>query len=818
MDHVVADVEVAGADLQPRKFAFAIPLKPRDACADWAQAQANLRRTIRSIRNAHGGDDAIIAVACHEPPDLGAEAGVEILTAPFPAPVAQSTGKYDKARKRRFAGAWLRRELGGEDVYVMFLDADDLIHRDLLRHAFAHGQGSYLIDQGYVFDSASGVLWRRGTDFHQICGSSFVCAFGPEDLPTSWEDDTAPFAQFGVGPDQRDHHEYDQVAAELGRPAADVPFPGVLYLVNHPESRWAQRTGDWRRPRVVDDLIWPRAAAAVLSEEFGAPDLAEQKASAGRTAVSLTKRFAERAAAGVARRAPRLRGGDSTRGLSHVRQVISTDAIGSDLDSGGLRAKVRSGLGWKLMTFLFGQGTQSAVSILLAHLLVPRDFGVAGMAIAFTSLAAVFADLGLGTALIQKKTLTEEDRSTVFMINVGGGAALTLIGVALSPAVAAFFSNSQVMPLFAVLSCSFFISSLGQTQAALLTREMSYRSLELRTIAATLVGAAASVSLAVAGFGPWAIIANALCTSAASTLFLWTVSPWRPRLNAFSRSSFRLLGSFGFKMLLIRVLLFVNLNGDNLLIGRYLGSAALGVYAVAYNLMLLPASRITAPARDVLYSAFVRLQNEPRRMGEAWLRINSINASVLVPAFFGLIVLAPDVVPGVLGQKWHAAVPVLEFLSVAGIAQSLQAFNGQVYQALGLPGYFLRFMYFSTAVTFSAFVIGLHWGVSGVAASFAAARTIVLIANTIHMERLIKLGLWRIFRSYVAVVVRAGAMAAAVFLGRRALLDLGVGLGPRLALLVAGGAVLYLALMALTARGVVRDLRSGLTRRVATTT
>lgn len=497
-----------------------------------------------------------------------------------------------------------------------------------------------------------------------------------------------------------------------------------------------------------------------------------------------------------------------------VRQMISTDAIGSELESGGLRGKVRSGLGWKLMTFLFGQGTQSAVSILLAHLLVPRDFGLAGMAIAFSTLATTFSDLGLGVALIQRKTLSEEDRSTVFWLNVSGGAAFTLLGVALSPLVAAFFSNPRVMPLFAVLSSSFLISALGQTQAALLTREMSYRSLELRTIAATLVGAVVAVSLAVAGFGPWAIIAQVICTSGASTLLLWVVSPWRPRLGAFSRDSFRTLGSFGSKALLIRMLLYINMNGDNLLIGRYLGSAALGIYAVAYNVMLLPASRITAPVRDVLYSAFVRLQNEPRRMGEAWLRVNNVNASLLVPAFFGLLVVAPDVVPVVLGHKWHAAVPVLEFLSIAGIAQSFVAFNGQVYQALGLPGYFLRFMYFSTGVTFSAFVIGLQWGVTGVAASFAAARTIVLVANTIHMERLIKLGLWRTIRSYLEVILRAGAMAAAVFLGRRLLLDLGVSAAPRLAVVTVAGTLLYLALLVVTAPELVRDVRGGLGRRV----
>lgn len=532
---------------------------------------------------------------------------------------------------------------------------------------------------------------------------------------------------------------------------------------------------------------------------------------------SLVRDGIRQAVGGIVRRAGAGRGDPALRRRGRVRQLISTETIGAELDSGGLRERVRSGLGWKLATFLFGQGTQSLVAILLAHLLVPRDFGLAGMAIAFSGLAAVFSDLGLGRALIQKKTLSEQDRSTVFWINVGGGAALTLLGIALSPVVAAFFSNPRVMPLFAALSCSYLLSSLGQTQATLLTREMSFRSLELRTIVATLVGAAAAVSLAVAGFGPWAIIAQVLCTSGASTLLLWTVSPWRPQFT-FSRHSFRTLGSFGFKTLLIRGLSYVNLNGDNLLIGRYIGSVALGVYAVAYNVMLLPMSRITAPIRDVFYAAFVRLQNEPRRMGEVWLRVNNLTASLIVPAFLGLVVVAPDFVPVVLGPRWDPAIRVLQFLSIGGIAQNLMGINGQVYQALGLPGLLLRFSVFSTAVTFGAFVIGLHWGVVGVAASFAAARMVILIANTIQMSGLVELSVWHVLRSYLAIIWRAGAMAAVVFAGRLALIHVGLPIALRLVVESLGGAVFYLALTAVAAPGLVRDLRSGLRGRVPATT
>jgi O-antigen/teichoic acid export membrane protein len=225
-----------------------------------------------------------------------------------------------------------------------------------------------------------------------------------------------------------------------------------------------------------------------------------------------------------------------------------------------------------------------------------------------------------------------------------------------------------------------------------------------------------------------------------------------------------------------------------------------------------------APVRDVLYAAMVRLQKDPRRLGEAWLRVNTMTASLLAPLFLGLIVTAHDFIPVVLGRKWDAAIPVLELLSVGGVAQSLQAYNGQVYQALGLPGRFLRFMYFSTGVTFSAFVVGLHWGVSGVAGSFAVARSIVLIANTVQLSPLVELSIWRVFRSYAALIARAGVMAAAVAAVRLALIHLGVPAGPRLAALVAVGGAVYLALTLVVAPELVRDLRSGLRGRVPVTT
>jgi hypothetical protein len=219
-------------------------------------------------------------VACHDEPDLaGFESFVEIARVPFPPPSDHTLeGGKDKARKRWFAAAQLRLMLDGAECYVMFLDADDLVHRDLPAYIVGRGRGSYLLERGYMHDGASGLLWQVRSGFHLICGSSFICAFRADELPRAWDDRSSPFTQFGSRPEQRGHSEYDAVAADLGRPSVRVPFPAVVYLANHSESRWGNRTGNRRQALAARDFVWPRRATRLLRDEFGAPDLAARSA------------------------------------------------------------------------------------------------------------------------------------------------------------------------------------------------------------------------------------------------------------------------------------------------------------------------------------------------------------------------------------------------------------------------------------------------------------------------------------------------------------------------------------------------------------
>jgi O-antigen/teichoic acid export membrane protein len=475
--------------------------------------------------------------------------------------------------------------------------------------------------------------------------------------------------------------------------------------------------------------------------------------------------------------------------------------------SADLRSKVVSGLGWKLFSQVVAVGSRFVLAIVLAHFLTPHELGLAGMALVFTGFANIFADLSLGAALVQRTTISSDDLSTAFWTNLAAGAALWALGVGLAPYVAHFFSTPAVTPLFEASASLAFLYSLIVTQTAVLTREMDFRSLEIRTIFSTLAGGAVAVSLAATGFGAWAIVGQAICTAVVSAALLWSLSSWRPTA-AYSLASLRTLGSFGGQTVFSRILSYASLNADNLLIGRYIGSAGLGIYSIAYTVMFTPLQQIAQPVQQVLFPAFAKVKADTERLGQAWLRGNQLVGALLVPALLGMAVVAPDFVPTVFGPRWHASIPVLQLLCLAGVAESFKMLNWSMLQATGQTGRLLRFMSFSTAITLAAFVGGLTWGVVGVAGLFAVARTITLVVYTWTTCRTIELPISRFARLVAWVLSSALPMTACLLGGRALLVHEHVPAATRLAVLIVVGAAVYVATIALRDPTMIKDARA----------
>jgi O-antigen/teichoic acid export membrane protein len=451
------------------------------------------------------------------------------------------------------------------------------------------------------------------------------------------------------------------------------------------------------------------------------------------------------------------------------------------------------GLVWVGASQVGLQLTRAVVAIAVARMLTPDEYGLAALALVFSSLVLVFSDLALGAALIQRKALSAVDRDTAFWVTAASGVFFSVIGVALAEPIAALYGEPEAAPLLAVLSGTFFIAAIGAPQQSLMIRDMDFRRVEMLPMAGAVGGGIAGVVVAAMDGGAWAIITQYVVGTLMTTGLVWLRSSWRPRF-AFSLASLRDLGSFSIYMLGHRLLYYVQMNGDRFLIGRFLGTSALGVYAVAYNTMLVPASKIGGPLQRVFSPAFSRIQDEPERIAAMWARVTRLMAAVSVPALAGLVVVAPDFIPVVLGDHWENAVPVVQILAWVGIVQALQTLNSDILMARDRTRTMFRFSLVVTAGHLIAFSIGLQWGVVAVAAGYAISTTLIEPYQTVLAARALGVSPMVFFRSVSGVFQAALGMCAAVLVVRLTLVDAGAGELVRLLACISTGAVVYLAL------------------------
>ncbi len=476
---------------------------------------------------------------------------------------------------------------------------------------------------------------------------------------------------------------------------------------------------------------------------------------------------------------------------------------------GSLRGRVLAGLAWKGGGSLARQLLRIAVTVVLARLLSPHAYGLAAMAIVFATLVEILGDLALGAALVQRPQLSDVDRSTAFWTSIGGGAVFTVLGIAAAGPLASFYGTPAVRPLLIVMSFSFLITAAGATQAALLTRDLNFRGLELRLTGGAVAGAAIAVVLAVRGAGAWALIAQQVAAALVATILVWRFSRWRPRFE-FSLASLRDLGGFSGRVFGTRLLFYANRNADNVLIARFVGASALGAYTIAYNLMLLPSNQIAAPVQQVLYPAFSRLQHDAKRVAAAWLAVNRLVGAITLPLLAGLAAVAPDFVSVVLGPKWHAAARVIQVLAWVGMLQSLQSLNSSILQARDRTHELLRYGIVVCSASLTAFVVGLHWGLVGVAVAYAVSSTIVEPYYTWLTARAVGISVFALPRALSGVAQATLGMTAVVLLARFALVDAGT--APRLVACIAAGIASYVPLCVWRVPEVRQLFRSALLR------
>ena len=381
-------------------------------------------------------------------------------------------------------------------------------------------------------------------------------------------------------------------------------------------------------------------------------------------------------------------------------------------------------LGGMLWTFS-GTGVQAVVQVLvtmaLGRLLTPAEFGVMGAAVVVIALSQIVSQVGVGPAIVQRKDLDDSHIRTAFTISGGLGFVLGAALWLAAPALAAFYRIPEVEPVFRGMALLFPIDGLNTVGESLLSRQLRFRLFVALDVGCYIVGyACIGVFLAWQGYGVWALVAANLSQVTLRTIamYLATRHSLRPGLDL--RATKDLL-SFGFGHSLAQVALVLSQQGDNMVVGRWLGSAALGIYGRAYSLMVMPATVFGKIVNRVLFPVMAHVQDERARLAGAYERALAIVALISLPVSAALWVVAPEFIPALLGPQWTAAVlPFrlftcgLFFRMSSKITDVCVKAAGAVYSRALIQGVY------AVLVVAAAF-IGQHWGIGGVAVAVSIA-------------------------------------------------------------------------------------------------
>jgi O-antigen/teichoic acid export membrane protein/glycosyltransferase involved in cell wall biosynthesis len=394
----------------------------------------------------------------------------------------------------------------------------------------------------------------------------------------------------------------------------------------------------------------------------------------------------------------------------------------------GLKEKtIRGGLakvGAQAATFSLRFGSL----MVLARLLDPRDFGLVGMVTAFTGILNLFRDFGLSAAAVQRLKVTEEQVSTLFWINLLVGAGLTLLVVAMAPFIAAFYREPRLLWVTVILASGFIVNAAGVQHSSLLQRQMRFTTMAGIDVLSLAVSITIGIAMALRGYGYWSLVATALVPTLVTTTCFWIVAAWipgKPQRGTGLRSMLR----FGGTLTLNGIVVYIAHNLDKVLLGRWWGAQAVGIYGRAFTLINIPTDNLNTAAGEVAFPALSRVQDDPVRLKRYFLKGYALVLALTVPITIACALFANDLIPVVLGPKWHEAIPIFRLLSPTILI--LAFINPLIWLvlSLGMVGRSLRVGSVYAPIVIAGCVAGLPYGPKGVAIGYSTVLTLWFIPH-----------------------------------------------------------------------------------------
>lgn len=373
------------------------------------------------------------------------------------------------------------------------------------------------------------------------------------------------------------------------------------------------------------------------------------------------------------------------------------------------RKSVLSNLFWRFSERTAAQGVSFVVSIVLARMLTPEDYGLVGLITVFISIATVFVSSGFGSALIQKENVTQTDYSSVFFFSIVMGVVMYVSLLFTAPVIANFYKEPSLISIIRVLALSLIIGGINSVQQAYVSRTMQFKRFFYSTIIGTAISAIIGIYMAYRGAGVWALVAQTLSNQIIDTCILWFTVKWRPTLE-FSMSEMKKMFKYGWKLLFSTLIDTVYNNLYSLVIGKFYSAKDLGYYNRGRNIPNIVITNINGSIQSVMFPAFSNCQGDKIKLKSMVRRSIVTSTYIIMPAMIGLAAVAEPLTVLLLTEKWLPSVPFMQFSCFILAFWPIHTTNLQAINAVGRSDIFLKLEIIKKIIGFSIMIISIPYG------------------------------------------------------------------------------------------------------------
>lgn len=427
-----------------------------------------------------------------------------------------------------------------------------------------------------------------------------------------------------------------------------------------------------------------------------------------------------------------------------------------------LKKQALSGFLWSSLQLLGTQGLGLLVSLILARLLLPAEFGLIAMLGIFMGIGSTLISGGLTQSLIRSENLDEEDYSTVFYFNLIGSILVYLLIFSTAPLIAEFYRQPLLTIIVRVYSITFIINAFSAVQIARLTKKLDFKTQMKVSIPALIMGSSVGIVLAYKGYGVWSLVWSAIIQSIASTIQLWYWAKWRPVLK-FNVEKFKYHFNYGFKLMLSGLLETVFINAYVIIIGKFFAPAQVGYYSRSDTMSMLPVGIINTVVTRVTFPLFSSIQNEEERLKTVYIKIMQMVIFLVAPVLVIMAVLAEPLFRFLFTEKWLPAVPYFQILCFTAIMYPIHGYNLQILIVKGRSDLFLKLEILKKVMISVIILISFRYGIYGLLYGGLILSVVGFFVNTHFSGKYLNYTAWQQTRDLLPIIVISIAAGSVVY-------------------------------------------------------